>query len=414
MKEYCDRCQLSSESEILQELARLRNRSLKDLIRRSYQHPESALGQSLRKAQEEKEREEKAKLQEYEEMLGQHEENLSYKVMDGLLQGESVEELASYILEDEFRKELQEKIRELKWRSPGIGEGDAKYALQKLEQEGYIEIEEGKLKITSKGAKRLAQNILERIFRHLQGKDVGTHLSEKSGFGTELSLYTRRYEFTEDYSLVNVEKTALNALERCGKLKFESEDFEIYEEIHQTKLCAGIIIDESGSMRRGYKLEAAIETALALSELIRREPKDELLIFAFSEKVRRLSPWAIVNQAMSGGATDIRTALRAFRQEVSWRKGARQAYLITDTEPNMEDGAYVGFEKAASGLLKEAWLYHQQAIGLNIIMLDETPKLKQIASSLARRNLGRVFFTSPMKLGEVIVEDYFKLRRGGI
>ncbi len=413
-REYCDRCQLKTESELLQELAQLGGRPLRDVIRLSYQHPESSLGQRLRRFKEERDREEKNRLQEYENLLQEYEERLSYEVMDSLLKGGSVEELAQRLLEDEIRRELQERIRNLRWKSSGIGEGDVEKALQELRQEGYIEIEDRKIKITSRGARKLASGILERILRHLVGKDVGSHLMEKPGFGAELSLYTRSYEFGDDYSLVDVEKTALNALRRCGGLRFELGDFEIHEEIHQINICSGIIIDESGSMRNGYKLEAALETALALSELVRREPKDEVLIFSFSEKVRRISPWAIINEVMTGGATDIRSALRAFRKAVAGQKGARQAYLITDAEPNMEDGAYVGFEQAALGLLEEAWLYRQQAIGLNIIMLDETPRLRRLASSLARRNLGRVFFTSPITLGKVVVEDYLKLRKGGV
>jgi uncharacterized protein with von Willebrand factor type A (vWA) domain len=43
-------------------------------------------------------------------------------------------------------------------------------------------------------------------------------------------------------------------------------------------------------------------------------------------------------------------------------------------------------------------------------MLDETPHLKELASTLARKNLGRVFFSSPSRLGQVVVEDYLKVR----
>ncbi|RLC72709.1 MAG: hypothetical protein DRI26_02365, partial [Chloroflexi bacterium] len=236
LREFCDRCELRSEGELLRELAQLAGRSLRDIARRSQQRPDSPLGQALRKIKEAREQEERARLEEYENLLQQYEENLSFEIMDKLLEGSSVEELAGRILQDEFRKELQDKIRSLRWRSPGVGEGDVKEILQEYEQEGYIEIEDGKIRITSKGARRLAAGILERILRHLTGRDVGSHPVEKAGFGAELSLYTRNYEFGDDYSLVDVEKTALNALERCGKLRLELADFEVHEEVHQTKL----------------------------------------------------------------------------------------------------------------------------------------------------------------------------------
>ncbi len=87
------------------------------------------------------------------------------------------------------------------------------------------------------------------------------------------------------------------------------------------------------------------------------------------------------------------------------------AYLITDTEPNTESGRFVGFEKAAAGVMEEALCYKQDGVGLNIIMIDETPHLKILASALARKNLGKVFFTSPLELGRVIVEDYLRAKK---
>ena len=56
----------------------------------------------------------------------------------------------------------------------------------------------------------------------------------------------------------------------------------------------------------------------------------------------------------------------------------------------------------------------QEKIGLNIIMLDESDELKELASTLARKNLGRVFFTVPETMGEVVIEDYLAGRRQGM
>jgi uncharacterized protein with von Willebrand factor type A (vWA) domain len=215
----------------------------------------------------------------------------------------------------------------------------------------------------------------------------------------------------DDYAVVDLEGTAINTLRRCGELKFETGDFEVYEEIHQSRLNAGIIIDESGSMRDSGKLEAAMETALALSKLILREPDNTLKVFIFSDEVRQIEPWAIVNEVISGGDTDIRAALAAFRRACSNEYGDKQAYLITDTEPNNEDGRHLTFDNAANGLIEEAARYRQERIGLNIIMLDEVPEQKSLASTIAKKNLGRVFFTSPGALGEVLVEDYLRGRR---
>ena len=66
---------------------------------------------------------------------------------------------------------------------------------------------------------------------------------------------------------------------------------------------------------------------------------------------------------------------------------------------------------AMAGVVEEAMHYRKQEISLNIVMLDNNPFLKRFASTLARKNLGRTFFTYPWKLGEVLIEDYLRSRK---
>src|SRR4030042_1713551 len=158
-----------------------------------------------------------------------------------------------------------------------------------------------------------------------------------------MSTYSRRYELGDAYELVHIEETLLNALERSKvegsarpdrKMQLKAEDFRVFETQYQSRMCAGIIIDESGSMQSDNKLEAAIAASLALSELICREPKDLLKVFTFSEKVRNVPSWEIVNAVAGKGNTDIRAGMRAFRIAARLEKGDKQAYLITDADPN--------------------------------------------------------------------------------
>ena len=409
--EYCTRCQISAPGEFLRELAYSKNRSLRDILRKAQQKDDSYLHQESSEHAAQRQREEAERLQQYESELRRLEEDSAYDALDKIMQGKDIDEIVLRMLSDEARKDLEEKINALKWKPQDMSEDDVKQTLEEYEQQGYIEIHEGNVKITSKGARRLANNALQRILQSLGRKEVGAHSIEEMGFGSEVSAYTRHYEAGDDYSSVNIEKTAINALERSGGLKLELDDFEVHEEFHQSRLCAGLIIDESGSMRSNHKLEAAIDTALALSELIAREPEDSLRILVFSDRVEEIPSWALVNDILSSGSTDIKAALRAFRNSVRTEKGDRQAYLITDTDPNTEDGRFVGFEKAVVGIVEEALRYRQDGVGLNIIMLDESPHLKQLASALARKNLGRVFFTSPLELGHVIVEDYLRTKK---
>ncbi len=59
----------------------------------------------------------------------------------------------------------------------------------------------------------------------------------------------------------------------------------------------------------------------------------------------------------------------------------------------------------------EARRYRTSGIVLNILMLDDDPRLRELAAAIARENLGRVFFTRPGSLGEALVEDYLTSKR---
>lgn len=413
LPEVCNRCQMKApDSELLKELASSADRSLSNIVRQAMYSNQSSVREKSQNSAQERMQKMQQELAQYRKELARLEEELSYQAMESILGGKGEQEVAQEILNDSDRRALEEKIRSLAGKSQEVTEDDIMQTLLQLEKDGYIEIQKGMVKITSKGARRLADNVLERLLRRLSSRDLGAHSLEETGFGTELSYYSRPYEAGDDYAQVDIERTVLNALERSGTLDLEPEDFEVFEETHQSRLCVGLLIDESGSMRSNHKLGAAIEASLALAELVRREPKDTLRSFIFSEFVREIPSWNIVNEMMSGGCTDIKGALRAFRKAVRMEKGDKQVYLVTDTEPNTEDGKYVGFERAMAGVLEEALRYKQENITLNIIMLDEALPLKQLASILARQNLGRAFFTSPTKLGAVVVEDYLRSKKG--
>lgn len=412
MNKLCDRCEKKcQESDSLKELASSSERSVSDVVNRTLRNNNSSVRDRAAEHTRQRLQQERQQLSKYRQDLKKREEDLSYQASKDVLDKRDNKETADKILNDPARKGLEEKVRQLASKSQEVSDEDVRQTLKEFEKEGYIEIQKGEIKVTSKGARKLASSALERILGLLSTKDLGVHTEEKAGFGAELTTYSRKYELGDDYAMVDIERTALAALQRSGSLALKVDDFHVFEEVHQSKLCLGLLIDESGSMRSDYKLSAAIETALALSELIRREPKDSLKTFVFSETVREIQPWGILNEMMSGGCTDIRAAMRAYRDAVRGEKGDKQAYLITDTEPNTEEGKYIGFDRAMMGVLEEALAYRREGITLNIVMLDRAAPLKELASLLARKNLGRVFFTSPMRLGQVLLEDYLRVKK---
>ena len=216
--------------------------------------------------------------------------------MDRLLAGEQPEELERELLEDPRRGELERAIRRLKWKARELEPGDLRQTLRELEREGLIQVEGHRVSITPRGARHLARRALRRILSQLSRGAGEVYPLPHRGAGTEMLTTSRRLEWGDPYELVHVERTLLNALERTGgRLSLSPEDFEVFETTRTTRLCSGLIIDESGSMRSDGKLEAALETGLALSELMRREPKDRLRVFLFSKEVMEVSPWELLN-----------------------------------------------------------------------------------------------------------------------
>jgi Ca-activated chloride channel family protein len=357
-------------------------------------------------------KEKEKKLEGYKEEKRKYEEELAYDALKDLLEGADIDELAEKMMNDRRIVELDETIESLEKTEP-ITKEDVERTLKKYEEEGYIGIERGEVKVTSRGADILAKGVLRRIAENFRKRGVGPHKTPQSAiYGSKTSTLTRQYDLGDDYESLAIEETLLNALTRAGKtdassmhLSIEPRDLVIYKTIHQSKMCAGLLIDKSGSMGFEGKFNAAIEASLALSELLKENPEDSLRVFLFSDDVKQIQPWEIVN-IECGGWTDIKSAMNAFRREVAGEDGDKHVYLITDSEPNYESGGFTGFNKAIPSVLEEALRYREDEITLNVIMLSWNPNLKKFASSLAKRNLGRVFFTSPYHLGEMVIEDY--------
>ena len=317
-------------------------------------------------------------------------------------------------LGDGQRKRLEEELTMMDRMEEAVEPEDIRNCLKEYADNDLIEIDDNGIKITPKGSRRLARYVQRRIWENLSAANTGTNATKEEGFGMSDGFARRRYEHGDEFDKIDMETTLLSALERGGRqsdrIEFDQEDLWVRETFTDTKLCVGLLVDESGSMS-GDKIHAAVDISLALSELVRRNSRDKTKLFLFSNQVREMNYWNMLNVAFAGGTTDIRSALRRFRAAAAVERAEKQVYLITDTEPNCEDGKYVGFERATLGVLQEALVYQREGITLNIIMLDNTPHLREFASILAKRNLGRVFFAEPKELGKVIMEDYLRTRK---
>jgi uncharacterized protein with von Willebrand factor type A (vWA) domain len=334
---------------------------------------------------------------ELEELEGRQMQEALDKLLGG---GGSPEDILEALESDEEGKNLREQLEELTREPQGMTREDFDDVLSEFDRKGLTHPKRPRIALTSKGAQLLGEGFLNRILQRLSRHGVGPHKIQDIGHGPWIASTIRPYEVGDPYERISIEKSLLASLERGGRFgDLRLEDFRTYEAIHSTEVQFGILVDQSASMNR-------------LSRLMRSQfPEDRLRVIAFSEEVREVEPWELPDLVVPIGYTDIRAALRSFRRAVAHESGNKQAHLITDSAPNFEDGEYVSFDQAFPHLLDEARRYRAVGIVLNIVMLDDDPRLREMAKEVAKQNLGRVFFTRPGELGEAVVEDYLTSKR---
>jgi len=353
----------------------------------------------------------KAKQKRREELEGQLEKLKARSMMQAvekLLEGESEDQVLAELEMTGDMEGLREEIEELDSDPGTLSEEDFDEALGDLEKKGLLDGRGRGVVLTSKGAQLLGRGFLNKILMNLARKGLGAHRVEDVGHGPWLAATYRPYEPGDPYDRINIERSLMAAIERGGGFaEMKTSDFRIHESRHATEVHFGVLVDQSASMKKKGKMEASVETALALSELMRLEfPEDRLRIYAFSEETKMVEPYMLPGVAVPQHFTDIRKPLRAFRLAVAMEPGNKQAHLITDSAPNFLDGEFVGFKRAMEAVIEEVRLYRLHDIVLNVVMLDDDPELKEMAKRIAQVNNGRVFFADPKNLGEALVEDY--------
>jgi len=413
----CQRCMAcggeGEDDATLYQLAHMDDRTISNLANESRYSVKNLYEKAWASAMARLE-EERGKMQARRDELRGLKESFSYKLLEELACGADLDRLLEEYFGDDHRKQLEEELTMMDHMEEGVEPEDIRNSLKEYVDRDLLEIDKDGVRITPKGSGRLARYVLRRLCENLSAMGAGVNTTKEEGFGMSEGFFNRRHEYGDEFHRIDTEATLLSALARgrkgADRIEFGEEDLWVRETIVDTKLCVGLIVDESGSMS-GDKIHAAADISLALSELIRRNARDKLRLFLFSNQVREMTCWDMLNVTFAGGTTDIRGALRRFRTAVSGERADKQVYLVTDTEPNSEDGRYIGFEKATLGVLQEAIVYQREGITLNIIMLDNTPHLRDFASILARRNLGRVFFAEPKELGRVVMEDYLRTHK---
>ena len=323
-----------------------------------------------------------------------------------------------------------ELVRELLGEKSYQEIGRLRRIAEVLEDAGYIQRVGSRLELTPKGIRKIGHRALREIFSYIRKDRLGSHLSNNMGAGSEHSEDTKKYEYGDPFDL-HVRRSLMNAIQRSkaegsmlapgSPVRMAPEDFEIRRTELTSQATTVMMLDLSLSMAMRGNFVAAKKVALALDDLIRTQfPKDSLHIVGFSTYAREVKPdkLAYLSWDEFDPYTNIQHGLVMARKLLSKAQGCtKQIVMISDGEPtaHIEDGQiflqYPPSPRTIQETLKEVKRCTRQDIRITTFMLERSPYLIEFVGKMTRINRGRVFYTSPDKLGEYILVDYLTNRR---
>jgi uncharacterized protein with von Willebrand factor type A (vWA) domain len=338
-----------------------------------------------------------------------------YEDLDRSMQGDYAGASLEDVDEDALRRTLGEDavgdLRRLK---------DIERA---LERAGLVQRRDGRLEVTPRGARKMGERALVRVFERLKRDREGTHEARDPGGLAEPTGATRPWRFG-DAGQIAVQRTVFNAVLRGGpgdEVALRPDDFELVEAEQRTETATALLLDLSFSMPlRGHFVHAK-KMALALHALIEgRYPHDRLYLVGFSDYARQMQPSDLTAAGWERVyGTNMHHAFNlAGRLLAQHPRAARQVIMVTDGEPTAHlEGERAFFSwppvlKTIDLTLAEAIRLARAGVTLNIFMLEESAGLIRFMERLARLTSGRVFLMDDRELGAFVVRDYVARRSG--
>jgi uncharacterized protein with von Willebrand factor type A (vWA) domain len=313
-------------------------------------------------------------------------------------------------------------------RALGRGALDDVRALQRIEKElqsqGYLVRDaNGRLELSPRAVRRLGATALRKVFAELDAKGRGGHDVHDAGAAGEVTGASRQWQFGDEQPL-DVVRTVRNAVLRSGSgaVKLHVDDFEVVETERRTTAAVALLVDLSFSMTFRDRWPAAKQTALALHSLVTTQfPQDAIEVIGFSDYARVLRTEDLAGsypQDIKG--TNLQHALMLAGRFLGKHPGAEPIVLVvTDGEPtaHLDRQGYAEFwypplPETLELTMAEVERITRRGATINVFMLDDEPRLVSFVERIAERNGGRVFASDPERLGEYVVSDYLRARKG--
>ena len=317
----------------------------------------------------------------------------------------------------------EEKLRDILGDEAAEQLDQLKDFLQALEDAGYIRRKGNNWELTPRGLRKIGEKALGEIYTQLKKSNYGKHPQREKGLGGERADETKAYEFGDPFHL-HLGETIMHGIFREGPqvpVNLQRDDFQVYRSEQLTTTATVLMLDLSWSMALRGSFQAAKKVALALNNLIRTQfPKDSLYVIGFSAYARELKseelPYVRWDESVLG--TNMHHALMMAQKMLAKHSGGtRQIIMISDGEPtaHLEHGrsyfAYPPSPITIRETLKEVKRCTRKDIVINTFMLDRNYYLKEFVNQIAKMNTGRVFYTTPERLGQYILVDYVAQKR---
>jgi uncharacterized protein with von Willebrand factor type A (vWA) domain len=316
-----------------------------------------------------------------------------------------------------------EKLRELLGDEAHETLEQLRRFLEILEEAGYIRRRGHTWELTPRGVRKIGQKALAEIYSQLKEDSFGKHPVRDTGTGGDRADDIKKYEFGDAFHL-HLQETVMNSIFREGPsvpVRLDKDDFYVYRTEQLTQTATVMMVDLSWSMALRGSFQAAKKVALALNNLIRSQfSGDSLYIIGFSAYARELKaeelPYVRWDESVLG--TNMHHAFMLAQRLLSRHTGStRQIIMISDGEPtaHLERGrsyfAYPPSPITIRETLKEVKRCTEKGIVINTFMLDRNYYLKEFVDQMAKINRGRVFYTTPDRLGQYILVDYVAHKR---
>ncbi|MGY1715239.1 VWA domain-containing protein [Geodermatophilus sp. SYSU D01106] len=299
---------------------------------------------------------------------------------------------------------------------------------RELERQGHLVRRDGKLELSPKAVRRLGATALRRVFAKLDATGRGEHDVADAGAAGELTGGSREWRFGDEQPL-DVVRTVRNAVLRTAgeprgerRVRIAVEDFEVVETERRTGAAVALLVDLSYSMALRGTWGAAKSTAMALHSLVTtRFPQDAIQIIGFSSTAQVLRPETLAELSVDTlQGTNLQHGLMLARRFLAQHRDAEPVVLVvTDGEPTAhleEDGTpyfcWPPMPETIAKTVAEVERVARSGATLNVFALDPEPGLVHFVHDITARAGGRVFTPDSDRLGEYVVADYLRTRRG--